>query len=168
MEHVGELFTALYPDLHRMARRRLASRGPDLTLSATALLHEAYLDVASRDRVFPDRGRFLAYVSRVMRARTVDHFRRAHSRKRGSGVVPRSLPDEVAAPAAAADRVRVRQALEGLAAAEPLLADVVDLHVFGGFTHREIASMRGLSERTVQRLWHEVRARLREAIGAAA
>jgi RNA polymerase sigma factor (TIGR02999 family) len=168
MEHVGELFTVLYSDLHRMARRRLASRGRDLTMSATALLHEAYLDVASRDRVFPDRGRFLAYVSRVMRARMVDHFRRVHSRKRGSGVVPGALPDEVAAPPAAGERVRVRQALEGLAAAEPLLADVLDLHVFGGFTHREIAAMRGLSERTVQRLWHRVRTQLREAICAAA
>jgi DNA-directed RNA polymerase specialized sigma24 family protein len=74
----------------------------------------------------------------------------------------------VAAPAAAGDRVRVGQALAGLAATDPQLADVVELHVFGGFTHREIASMRGLSERTVQRLWQQVRVRLRKALGAAA
>lgn len=168
MEHVRELFTVLYPDLHRMARRRLARHGADLTMGATALLHEAYLDVASRDHVFPDRPRFLAYVSQVMRARMVDHFRRAHTGKRGNGVPPRALPDELAAPAAAADRAGALQALDGLASAEPLLADLVELHVFGGFTHREIASMRGMSERTVQRLWRRVRVRLREALSAAA
>lgn len=163
---VGEMFSALYESLHRMARRTLARRGCDLTMTASALLHDAYLDVASRRPAFPDEGRFLAYVSRVMRTRVVDHFRRVRARKRGRGEPLATLPDDLPGPPVARDCARVRRALEGLAA-EPVLADVVDLHVFGGFTYREIASMRGLSERTVQRLWQRVRARLRDEIRAA-
>jgi hypothetical protein len=41
------LFTALYAELHRMARRELA-RSVYATLGTTTLLHEAYLDVSSR------------------------------------------------------------------------------------------------------------------------
>jgi len=56
------LFSTLYDELHRMARRELARRGSGVTLTATALLHEAYLDISARDRAaFPDRHRFMAY-----------------------------------------------------------------------------------------------------------
>jgi RNA polymerase sigma factor (TIGR02999 family) len=164
------LFAAFYDDLHRLARCHVARRVRDVSLSATALLHEAYLDMASRHRVFEDRGRFLAYASRVMHARIVDHFRRVHTRKRGSAVAMRPLRDDLVEPAtpAAEERARVGQALDGLASAEPQLADIVELHFYGGFTYTEIAAMRGLSERTVQRLWSRARVYLRDAIRAAA
>ena len=159
------LFALFYDDLHRLARHH-ARRLRDLSLTATALLHEAYLDMATRHRVFEDRGRFLAYASRVMHARVVDHFRRVGARKRGSAVAPKPLEDDVVVPAtpAAHERARVGQALAGLASAEPLLADIVELHFYGGFTYTEIAAMRGLSERTVQRLWGRARLHLRDSI----
>jgi RNA polymerase sigma factor (TIGR02999 family) len=163
------LFTLFYDDLHRLARCHVARRGRDVSMTATALLHEAYLDMASRHRVFEDRGRFLSYASRVMRARIVDHFRRVGTRKRGSAVALRPLEDDVLPPVtpAADERARVGQALAGLASAEPQLADIVELHFYGGFTYAEIASLRGLSERTVQRLWGRARVYLRDAIRAA-
>ena len=61
------LFAALYSELHRLARRQLARNARDMTLGTTTLLHEAYLDMAQRESVFPDRGRFMAYAARVMR-----------------------------------------------------------------------------------------------------
>lgn len=163
------LFAAFYDDLHRLARCHVARRVRDLSMSATALLHEAYLDMASRHRVFEDRGRFLAYASRVMHARSVDHFRRVHTRKRGSAVALRTLRDDLVDPEApgAGERARVGQALASLASAEPQLADIVELHFYGGFTYAEIAEMRGLSLRTVQRLWGRARVYLRDAIHAA-
>src|SRR5262245_14514189 len=58
------LFATLYDELHRMARRELAKRGSGVTLGATTLLHEAYLDMSDRDRAaFPDRNRFMGYAS---------------------------------------------------------------------------------------------------------
>ena len=61
------LFAALYSELHRLARRELARRGSNITLGATTLLHEAYLDMSSRGAVCPDRARFMSYASRAMR-----------------------------------------------------------------------------------------------------
>ena len=62
------LFAALYEELHRLAQAHIRRTGGPLTLSATTLLHEAYLDIAARDPLaFPDRNRFLGYASRAMR-----------------------------------------------------------------------------------------------------
>lgn len=165
MDSAQPLFAACYAELHHIARRHVMRRARDLTIGATGLLHEAYLDMASRDSVFEDRARFLAYASRVMRARIVDHVRRRQAQKRGSAVELCPLEREPPAPATGSgDGARIRCALEALAATEPVLSDIVDLHFFGGFTHAEIAARRGLSERTVQRLWQKARAHLQAAV----
>jgi RNA polymerase sigma factor (TIGR02999 family) len=161
----GPFFAAFYAELHHLARCHVLRSARDLSLSATGLLHEAYLDMAPRENRFADRERFLAYASRVMHARIVDHARRRRTLKRGCAVVVGPLEREPAAPPAGpADGTPLRSALDGLAAADPLLADIVDLHCVGGFTHAEIAARKGLSERTVQRLWQRARAHLRSAV----
>ncbi len=78
------LFAALYRELHRLARRELHRGAGPVTLSATTLLHEAYLDLRSRGSVFPDRGRFFAYAARAMRGLIVDHVRQRRAIKRGA------------------------------------------------------------------------------------
>ena len=54
------LFAALYRELHQLARRQLAEGRRPLSLGATTLLHEAYLDMSGRaGATFPDRPRFM-------------------------------------------------------------------------------------------------------------
>jgi RNA polymerase sigma factor (TIGR02999 family) len=160
-----DLFAVLYSDLHRMARRQLARGARDMTLGTTTLLHEAYLDMAARDRVFADHGRFMAYACRVMRTLIIDHVRNRKAQKRGAGFEITALEVDVADPAAEADHLaRIGEAVDGLAAIDPLLAQVVDLRFFCGFTFAEIAAMRGLTERSVQRHWHKARLYLHHAI----
>jgi hypothetical protein len=54
------LFSALYDELHRMAKRELARRGAPPSLSVTTLLHEAYLDMSGGGNAsFPDEARFM-------------------------------------------------------------------------------------------------------------
>jgi RNA polymerase sigma factor (TIGR02999 family) len=78
------LFAALYEELHRLARYELAQGGSGVTLGATTLLHEAYLNMSCRDGVeFPDRGRFMAYASRVMRGVFIDSARQRKALRRG-------------------------------------------------------------------------------------
>ena len=155
---VDALFAALYAELHRLARRQLASGGDDLTLGTTTLLHEAYLDMTGRESSFPDRARFMGYAARVMRALIVDHARSRRAQKRGGHFEITSLPQEVADPAADhAELARISQALDELAEVEPPLAQLVDLKFFCGFSFAEIAAMRGHSERTVQRHWERAR-----------
>jgi RNA polymerase sigma factor (TIGR02999 family) len=163
------LFSTLYAELHRLARRELHRLGGE-TLGATTLLHEAYLDIARRSGTsFPDRGRFMAYACRVMRGLIIDHARRRQAARRGGLFVLTSLDGDTPAPAGdALDLERMGEALERLERADPQLAEVVDLKFFCGFSFAEIASMRGVSERTVQRRWDRARIYLHRALGALA
>src|SRR5262249_24040708 len=153
------LFSALYAELHDLARRQLASSGWGVTLGPTTLLHEAYLNMARREgRSFPDRGRFMGYAARVMRGLVIDHARHRATRKRGAGFRITTLDDRIGAALAEDDEILgVGEAIEDLAEADPPLADRVDLKFFCGFSFAEIAARRGVSERTVQRQGEKAR-----------
>jgi RNA polymerase sigma factor (TIGR02999 family) len=153
------LFAALYSELHRVAKRELARQGVPVSLGATTLLHEAYLDMAARDGPsFPDRARFMGYAARVMRGLIIDHARNRCAQKRGGQFEITSLATNVGEDVVD-DRelTRISEALDELAKMEPALAEIVDLKFFCGFSFAEIAGMRGVSERTVQRNWEKAR-----------
>lgn len=162
------LFGTLYAELHRLARRELHRRGPAGGLGVTTLLHEAYLSISSREgTVFVDHARFMAYAGRVMRGLIIDEVRRNRSEKRGGLFHLTSLgtdhADRVASPQ---ELIRIGEALDELADVEPGLAEVIDLKFFCGFSFAEIAAMRGVSERTIQRNWEKGRLYLHHAIGS--
>jgi RNA polymerase sigma factor (TIGR02999 family) len=153
------LFAALYSELHRLAKSQLVRNGQGASLSPTTLLHEAYLDISGREAAsFPDEGRFMGYAAKVMRGLIIDFVRNRQAQKRGGGFEITSLGDEAAGVVADDDKlVRTSAALDGLATVDPSLAEVVDLKFFCGFSFSEIAAMRGVSERTVQRSWEKAR-----------
>src|SRR3954470_11085218 len=153
------LFTALYDELHRMARRELSRRGSGVTLGATTLLHDAYLDISGREgAAFPDRNRFMAYASRVMRALIIDYARSRQAQKRGGQFEITSIRTDLAeAIPDVADLGQLSDALDELATVDARLARIVDLKFFCGFSFGEIAAMSGVSERTVQRDWEKAR-----------
>lgn len=156
-----------YHELHTLAERQLRKGGRELTLGTTTLLHEAYLSMAGRDASrFPDQHRFLAYASRAMRGLVIDYARRHYALKRGAGFQISASAGELAPAelAPADDLERLGDALESLAQADAALAEVVDLHFFGGFSLVEIARFRGVSERTVQRDWRRARLLLHHLI----
>ncbi len=161
----AELFSALYRELHRLARRQLRHNASGLTLGATTLLHEAYLDLSQRGAAFSDQGRFFAYAARAMRGLIIDYVRERRAIKRG-GQFHLTTLDTVTAESVPQieDLSGIGAALDELAAAEPALAELVDLKFFCGFGFAEIASMRGVSERTVQRDWQKARLLLRYAM----
>jgi RNA polymerase sigma factor (TIGR02999 family) len=162
------LFTALYSELHRLAKRELARRGLQVSLSATTLLHEAYLDMAARDgSSFPDRARFMGYAARVMRGLIIDHARQRHAQKNGGLFVITSLDTEAMENAVDhRELVRISETLDELGKVEPGLAEIIDLKFFCGFSFAEIAAMRDVSERTVQRNWEKARIYLHRKIRA--
>ena len=155
----GALFAALYSELHALAKRELARRGSGSTLGATTLLHEAYIDMAARSGpLFPDPARFMSYAGRVMRGLIIDHARNRRTQKRGSQFEITSLsPEAIDNSVDEQELTRIGEALDELAGMEPLLVEVVDLKFFCGFSFAEIAAMRGVSERTVQRNWEKAR-----------
>jgi RNA polymerase sigma factor (TIGR02999 family) len=159
------LFAALYAELHRLARRELARLG-GMGLGATTLLHEAYLDMARRDGAsFPDRARFMGYASRVMRGLIIDHARERCAVKRGGEFQITSIRTEAGEHATDfAELADISDALDALSTEESSLAEIVDLKFFCGFSFAEIAAMRGVSERTVQRQWEKARIYLHRAL----
>jgi RNA polymerase sigma factor (TIGR02999 family) len=153
------LFAALYHELHRIAERQLHQGGPELTLGTTTLLHEAYLNIAGREGLaFATRGQFLAYAARAMRGLMLDYARRHQAKKRGGEFQITSSGADLAGSAVRPEELeQLDGALHVLGAADPTLAQLVDLHFFCGFSLVELASLRGVSERTVQRDWRKAR-----------
>jgi RNA polymerase sigma factor (TIGR02999 family) len=120
-----------------------------------------------RDRngaTFSDRGHFMAYAARVMRGLIVDHARNRCAQKRGGQFHVTSLDGEVAEISSRDEYEGVGDALARLAELAPALAQLVDLRFFCGFSFAEIAAMRGVSERTVQRSWEQARLYLQRSM----
>ena len=162
------LFALLYHELHRLAEHHLRRQGRALTLSSTTLVHEAYLQMAGRDHVaFPDRSRFLAYASRAMRTLVIDYARRRCAQKRGRDLeitLVADVPPTAHVEQTAREMECLGDALAELASLDSALASLVDLHFFCGFSFVEIAALRGVSEKTVQRDWRKARILLQQSL----
>ena len=161
----GALFASLYAELRQIARRELQRNGGAGTLSPTTVLHEAYLRLGQRPGTAPaSEGEFLAYASRVMRNLVIDLVRHRGALKRGGGFEITVLEHATPEPGARADElVALSDAIDSLAALDPALAELVDLK-FCGFSFVELAALRGVSERTLQREWEKARILLRAAL----
>ncbi|HXS78537.1 MAG TPA: ECF-type sigma factor [Terracidiphilus sp.] len=152
-----DLFSALYNELHRLARCQLAHQMP-MSIGATTLLHQAYIEMAGRSTaVFPDRSRFMAYAARVMRGLIIDHARTRSAHKRGGQFHITSWDSVLERAENYSELEELGTALDQLAEVDASLAEVVDMKFFCGFTFTEIAAMKNLSERTVQRQWEKAR-----------
>ena len=162
------LFSTLYSELHRLAKRELARHGAPASLSVTTLLHEAYLDISAREGSrFPDKARFMGYTARVMRGLSIDHARSRNAIKRGGDFEITSLKTEPGQLLVDARELSaIGDALDQLAKVEPKLAELVDMKFFCGLSFAEIAALENLSERTVQRRWEKARIYLHRYIRA--
>jgi len=116
---------------------------------------------------FPDRARFFAYAARAMRGLVIDYARRRRAAKRGRQFEITLEGGEMPLAEGSLTTKQLEdlgEALEELAQLEPRLAEIVDLHFFGGFAFAEIATMREVSERTVRRDWRKARALLHHTL----
>jgi RNA polymerase sigma factor (TIGR02999 family) len=150
-----------------LAKRELARRGVPVSLSATTLLHQAYIEMAEQEKAsFPDQARFMGYAARVMRGLIIDHARNRGAQKRGGRFEITSMGSEVENVADVGELTQLSEALDELANSDAVLSEIVDLKFFCGFTFAEIAAMKGISERTVQRQWEKARIYLHRKISA--
>lgn len=163
-----QLFTLLYHELHQVAERNLRRANGIATLGTTTLLHETYLNISERrGATFTDQARFLAYASRAMRGLVIDYARRNRALKRGRQFEITLAGDDSLQHIAMQQPESLEQlgdAVAELTRLDPALAELVDMHFFCGFTFAEIANLRGISERTVQRDWRKARLLLQHAL----
>jgi RNA polymerase sigma factor (TIGR02999 family) len=156
---LDELMPIVYGELRRIARAFMSRQPVDHTLQPTALINEAYIRLfGDVDPKLADRGHFLALMSRVMRQVLVDHARAAGAAKRGGSEARLPLDTRVEiGDGRAAERLSLldlHRALGLLETENPALAQVVEMHYFGGMTAEEVAASAGRSVHVVR---HEIR-----------
>ena len=161
-----ELLEAVYQELGRIARRQLRRERPEHTLSATDLVHEAWLRlVGHRGRTFENRAHFFGAASQAMRRVLVDHARRRSARKRGGERIALTSLDEAAGSAPPMhELLAVHSALDGLSALNERFVRVVECRYFAGLTIPETAQALGVSHTTVSEDWRFARAWLHRAL----
>ena len=163
----AELLPLVYDELRRLAAQKLAQEQPGQTLQPTALVHEAFLRLVgdrTGARSFKDRGHFFAAAATAMRRILIDNARRKQALKRGGGGQQRQPLESVAAPEPDEDLLALHEALEKLAAVEPVKARLVELRYFAGLTSEQAAEILDISPTTADRHWAYARAWLRAEV----
>ena len=159
LEARAAMFAELYRELHDLAHRALRRDGSHLSMSTTTLLHEAFLNLNNREAfTVQGSGGFLAYAAQAMRGHIVDVTRRGLALKRGRDVAITGLHTELIEKIAdEGDVLRIDEAQKELWDLDPALGELVDLKYFCGLSLTEIAALRGVTERTMQREWQRAR-----------
>lgn len=158
------LLPRVYAELQRLAHRQLV--GEDATINTTALVHEAWLNLAHGEaRDFKNRAHFFGYAATAMRHILVDNARRKKAVKRGGGEVGVDLEsEEIPVAHAAAELLALDDALGRLQAMDERLARVVELRFFGGLSIEDTAAALGISDRSVVSDWGKARAFLHQIL----
>jgi RNA polymerase sigma factor (TIGR02999 family) len=163
------LFARIYDDLRRVAGRLFRSQRGGHTLAATALVHEAYLKMAGASKPsWNDRAHALAVGARAMRQVLANHARDRAAQKRGGDAErARVTLAGVAAGDVTVDLVAVHEAFERLEALDERQARIAQLRLLGGLSTEEIATLVGVSTRTVELDWRMAKRVLARSLGDA-
>jgi RNA polymerase sigma factor (TIGR02999 family) len=157
-----DLLPLVYEELRRLAVARMAQEVPGQTLQPTALVHEAWLQLAGAGgRSWQNRAHFFGAAADAMRRILIDKARRKARLKHGGGQYRVNFDDIDLAETTPDDNViLINEALQQLELEDPEQARVVVLKFFGGLSNREVAETLGVGERTVDRQWACAKARL--------
>jgi RNA polymerase sigma-70 factor, ECF subfamily len=156
----AEVMRVVLPELRRLARRHLRRERPNHTLQPTALINEAYIQLAGNGPMqWRDRSHFFALAARLMRNVLVDHARRRLRAKRRGEVLSMTLDEHLDVRLETPEEiVSLNDALDALRELDARRADVVELRFFGGLSAEETAAALNISRNTVQRDWSLARA----------
>jgi RNA polymerase sigma factor (TIGR02999 family) len=159
------LLSLVYDELNRLAANQVANEQLERTLSASALVHEAYLRLVGDDGqlVFENRRHFFGAAAKAMRRILVDAARHRGRAKRG-GDLRRAELHDVPELEADSQLLALDEALIHLATHDSLAAEVVELHHFAGLAHDQVAELLGLTTYQARQKWTFARAWLRDAV----
>ena len=155
-----KLVPLVQPELHRLAHYYMSRERAGHTLQTTALLNEAYLQLADKTQPsWQNRTHFMAVAAQLMRRIMVDHARARHALKRGAGAIRVTL-DEAAlvTEARAEELLALDEALKKLAEFDRRRCEIVEMRYFGGLTVDEIAGVLKVHPNTVTRDWRAAKA----------
>ena len=162
----GELLSAVYDELRKLARAKMVREPAGQTLQTTALVHEAWLRLGGESQPrWENRAHFFGAAAEAMRRILVDNARRKQRDRHGGGL--RRVDWEHLDVASTGDDdtvLAVHEALERLAAHDPVGAKLIELRFFAGLPNVEAARVLGLAERTAKRTWAYARAWLQKEL----
>jgi RNA polymerase sigma factor (TIGR02999 family) len=166
---MDDLFTLVYAELRRIAGRQLRGERSGHTLCTTALVHEAWFELAKLDRIrWQSRSHFLALAAQAMRRVLVDYAVARRSQKRGGGCRHEPLENDAFATVAERpdDFIALDEALQRLGALNERHARIVECRFYGGMSIEETADALDISPATIKREWALARAWLNRELGA--
>ena len=166
---MDEIFPLVYDELRRIAARKLRDERTSHTLSATALVHEAWLELTKLNRIkWQNRSHYLAIAAQAMRRILIDYAVARSRQKRGGGQAPLHLDGDVWAVAETRgdELLALDEALVRLRALNERQAQIVEYRFFGGMSVEETADTLKVSPATVKREWATARAWLNRELQA--
>jgi RNA polymerase sigma factor (TIGR02999 family) len=163
-----ELLPLVYEELRKLAASKMANEAAGNTLQPTALVHEAWLRLVGKENPkFAGRAHFFAAAAEAMRRILIDRARRKRALRYGGKQVRVDMQKiDLASPDADEQLLAVNDALDKLAAQDPVEADLVKLRYFVGLTTEEAAKLLDISERTARNYWAHARTWLYHEIKA--
>ena len=163
----NQIYSLVYLDLHRIARSQIRMRFQP-GVSPTSLISEAWLKLARSKPSASCRPHLMSLIARAMRFVLLDEARRAMSEKRGGDILIEQLSeiDRLGVDSQLEELVALDRALEELTRIDARLVKVVELRYFGGLDEVEIASLLGVTERTIRRDWRKAKAYLQSHLDA--
>ncbi len=163
---LNRLTPLIYDELHRLAKRYFRQERPDHTLQATALVHEAYLQLVNQRQVrWQNRAHFIGLAAQFMRRILVQHARRHQAGKRRRAAHKLTLDESLdLSTERDINLMAIDESLTALELLDPQQGRIVELRFFGGLTVDETAEVLGVSPRTVDREWRMVKAWLKSQL----
>ena len=161
-----ELLPLVYEELRKLAAGKMAQEAQGHTLQPTALVHEAWLRlVDAPNQRWNSRGHFFGAAAEAMRRILVENARRKRRVKHGGESQRLDITTlDVAILTDDGHLLAVDEALEKLAARDPLGAQLIKLRFFAGLSNVEAARLLEIPERTAKRTWAYARAWLYEEL----
>jgi RNA polymerase sigma factor (TIGR02999 family) len=157
-ESPAVLFDLIYGQLRQIATAQLARVAAGNTLTATVLVHEAFIRLSGTG-AWQDRRHFLNAAAQAMRHFLISHVRQKNALKRGGAARRLGLDElDLAVLPPDEDLLALDETLTALAACNPRGAEVVRLRYFAGAGWADIAGALDLSEDDVRAEWAFARA----------
>ncbi len=151
---ISQAFTQMYPEIKKIAHAQLHKLQPGKTITATVLVNECYLKLQHKHRLnIQDDKHFYCLIAKCMKHYLIDEIRGKNRSKRSAALQTSLVSQVMGEQNINTQLIEVIRAVDRLEQIDPVLAELVNLHCFGGFTFAELSHTLSKSKRQLIRKW---------------
>lgn len=153
-ESIEQAFSDLYPEIKKIAHAQLNKLQPGKTITATVLVNECYLKLQNKSTLTKlSKKHFYCLIAKCMKQFLIDEIRGKSRNKRSADIQTSMVSQIVGAENINIKLIEIIRAVDQLERINPQMAQLVNLHSFGGFTFNELSQILNLSKRQLLRKW---------------